>query len=154
MLQHKKPQNKAKRMVLFKRVVAGSLLLCLTGCTQFRSSRSVRRTRFPTLTEEERARIHDISFPLGVEPTKLSFTEKQLVLSFKTELSQDKLNEIYRKGMEYWGWERLGNIKAAESCMTFSKPSKICMITFRNEGFSTRVVIFTTVKQGIAKFKD
>ncbi len=108
-------------MPFYKRVVAGGLLLCLTGCTQFRSSRSVRRTQFPTLTEEERARIHDISFPLGVEPTKLLFTEKELVLSFKADLSQDKLNETYRKGMEYWGWERLGNVKAAESCMIFSK---------------------------------
>ena len=72
----------------------------------------------------------------------------------KIDRSQDKLNELYRKGMEYWGWERLCNIKAAETCMMFSKPSKICSITFRREGFYTRVVVFTTVKQGVEKFKD
>ena len=141
-------------MTFYKRVLAGGVLLCLTGCTQFRSFRSVRKAPFLQLTEEERARIHDISFPLGVEPTKLLFTEKELVLSFKADISQDKLNEKYRKDMEYWGWERLGNIKATESCMIFSKPSKICTITFRNEGLSTRVLVFTTVKQGIAKFKQ
>lgn len=76
------------------------------------------------------------------------------MLSFKTDMSQENLNETYRKGMEYWGWERLGNIKSAESCMIFSKPSKICTITFRPEGYATRVVVFTTVKQGVEKFKD
>ncbi len=138
--------------MFYKRVVMGGLLLCLPGCARFQSSRT--RYKVPVVTEEERARIHDITIPLGIEPTKLSFTEKQLVLSYTIALSQDKLNEVYRKGMEYWGWERLGTVCAAESCMIFSKPSKVCSVVFRKEGPLTRVVIFTTVRQGITKFKE
>lgn len=140
-------------MALRLLAIAGGILLLLSGCSPLKFSSAVRSSSFPSLSEEERARIHDISFPLEVEPTKLSFTEKQLVLSFKADLSQENLNEFYRKGMEYWGWDRLGDVLAVESCMVFSKPSKICVITFRKEGYGTRVLIYTTVRQGITKFK-
>ncbi len=128
-----------------------SLLLCflLTGCglRQGSFTRLYKQASFPALTEEERARIHDISFPLEVEPTKLSFTESQMALAYMTDLSQEDLISLYRTGMEYWGWEELGVVTAAESSLMFSKPSKVCTIVLRPEGIQTRVLIFTTVKK-------
>ncbi len=133
------------------RALAG-VLLCgvLTGCgvRQRPFTGTYTRNSFPALTEEERARICDIAFPLEIEPTKLSFTESQMVLAYKTELSQEKLISLYRTGMEYWGWEELGMATAAETSLIFSKPSKVCAITLRPEGDCTRVLIFTTVKKG------
>ncbi len=125
----------------------GTTLLSLSGCIKQGSFTGFySQAPFPELSEEERARIHDISFPLGVEPTKLSITESQMVLAYKIDQSQEKLISLYRSGMEYWGWEELGVVEAAESSMMFSKPSKVCTITLRPEGSDTRVLIFTTVK--------
>ena len=136
------------------RALVGILICCvLTGCglRQGPFVGTYTQGSFPALTEEERARIHDISFPLEVEPTKLSFTESQMVLAYKTDLSQEKLISLYRTGMEYWGWEELGVVNADETCLIFSKPSKVCAITLRPEGAQTRVLIFSTLKKSTVK---
>ena len=123
------------------------LLAALPGCAyQGSFSGTYRKNSFPSLSSEERARIHDISFPLEVELTKVSFTEKQMVLAYKTDMTQEKLISLYRAGMEYWGWDELGIVRAAESSLVFSKPSKVCTIMLRPEGNQTRVLIFETDK--------
>ncbi len=125
------------------------VLLSLTGCSSHQFGRGTfGRTNSLALTQEERARIHDISFPLNVEPIKLLFTESQMVISFVTELSQTQLIKDYRAGMEYWGWHEIGRIAAQESCLIFIKPSKVCSIILRPEGLKIRVVLFSTIKSG------
>lgn len=141
-----------------KRVFLSSLLLLLTGCAGTKQVRLEQRPPecavLPCLTEEERARIHDISFPLQVQPTKLLLTESQMVLSFLSELSQGKLSAFYRTSMEYWGWKEFGAVLAQESCLIFVKPSKLCVITLRpvtrletDDSLQTKVLVFIAPRE-------
>ena len=127
------------------RYCLGIFLLSTVGCG-YRQDVISRRS-FPLLSTEERARIHDLSFPLHSELEKLLSTEKELVISYLTDLSQDALSEHYHTSMEYWGWEELSRIHAAESCFIFSKPSKICAVTVRPEARQMRVLIFVASKK-------
>ncbi len=141
--------------VFVKVLFMGTLLVCLSGCggRQELSLSSVIMTpavqveEFPNLTPEELARLHDMSFPLNVQPKKLLFTETQMVLTYTTELSQEELRVFYHTSMDYWGWEELGIVMAPESCLMFAKPSKLCTIVLRSEGTQTSVTLFTTLKQ-------
>lgn len=120
----------------------------MAGCgTQRSANVIIAHSSAPGLTSEEQARIHDIPFPSQVYPTKILFSETQLVLSYSTHISQSKLIDFFLAGMEYWGWELLGNVLAQESCLMFAKPSKVCSITLRKEDDSTRVLIFSTLKK-------
>jgi hypothetical protein len=127
--------------------VLGVLLMCLPGCAYRQESLVVDRERFPLFSAEERARIDDLSFPLQVEPEKLLSTENQLVLTYLTSLSQDALCDMYHTSMEYWGWEEDAVVRAPESCLLFSKPSKVCSVLMRPEGLQTRVTLFTSRKK-------
>lgn len=120
-------------------------LVSLTACS-LRQPSGWRRTA-SVLTHEERSRIHDLTFPLNVQPTKLLFNERQMVLSFTTELTQAQLIKDYRAGMEYWGWDEVGSVAASESCLIFIKPSKVCAVMIRPEGSERRVMIFSTIKK-------
>jgi hypothetical protein len=101
---------------------------------------------FPYLSPEEQARLHDISFPLQVRPLRLLATEQQIVLSYRTELSQVELIAFYHPDMEYCGWEEIAVVQAAESALLYSKPSKLCSIYLRPEGAYTHVTLFVATK--------
>jgi hypothetical protein len=104
-------------------------------------------TAHPELTTEEQAKIQDIPFPSQIKPQKLLFTQSQIAFSYETSLSREELVEFFGTGMDYWGWEQLGTIEAAESCLLFSKPSKLCAILLRDEDQMRWVTFFITHKK-------
>ncbi len=118
----------------YKQVFLLLLLCSLSGCvkkTVVVSSSSQEDTSI--LTAEERARLHDLSFPLAVEPRKVCFEEGKMVLSFETEQSKAEIINFYRTDMECLGWKRDFIIEAESSCLLFVKPSKVCIITITSE---------------------
>ncbi len=132
----------------------GFFLVCLTGCGLHQetvydtvmSAPTAAVVEYPRLTTEEQARIHDIPFPLQVQPRKLLLNESQMVIAYTSQFPQDELVSFYHKGMDYWGWEELGIVSSDESCLTFAKPSKLCTITLRSKGPETYIVLFTTLR--------
>jgi hypothetical protein len=142
-------------VVLVKALFIGIVFVCLSGCGLRQESSMhtvttvpvVQGAEFPVLTQEELARLHDLSFPLRVEPRNLLMTDAQMVFSYTTELSEDELITFYHAQMDYLGWEEQAVVKAPESCLMFTKPSKLCTITLRSDGALRRVTLFITLKQ-------
>ena len=132
----------------------GFFLVCLRGCGLrqepiFDTTISLPPApiyEHPRLSAGEQARIHDIPFPLQVQPRKLLLTESQMVISYTSYLTQEELSAFYHTGMDYWGWEELGIVRSDESCLMFAKPSKLCTIVLRSKGTETYVVLFTTLR--------
>lgn len=143
------------RMKSFIRTLAiGFFLICFPGCglrqevsvDTITSVPHVAVVEYYCLTQEELARIHDLSFPLQVQPRKILLNEGQMVIAYTSGLSQEELIGFYHTGMDYWGWEELGIVRSDESCLMFAKPSKLCTITLRPKGSETYVVLFTTLR--------
>lgn len=148
LLENKKTNDKKQRSPVIKKFFAVFMLLSAVGCSTYKSSNLIlARTALPELTREEQARIHDIPFPSQIKPIKILFSQTQIVLYYLTTSSHAELIEFFKGGMDYWGWELQGNIVAQESCIMFTKPSKICVITFRPEDEMTRVTLFSTSKK-------
>lgn len=118
------------------------------GCGTQRISHSiVIRSSVPELSAEEQAKIHDIPFPSQVKPMKLLLSDNQMVLSYFSRLSINELVDFFTARMDYWGWELVSAVEAVESCLLFSKPTKVCTITMRNEEQMTRVTLFSSIKK-------
>ena len=133
---------------MIKIVCVVLLLLTAVGCATHQGSHNtVVRSSIPELSTEELAKIHDIPFPSQVKPMRLLLSDTQLVLTYVSSLSISEVLDFFTSGMEYWGWETLGSVTALESCLIFSKPTKICAITLRKEEQMTRVTLFTSVKK-------
>ena len=125
-----------------------SMLLMLAGCAKQTSISQPINRQAVTLSEEERARLYDISFPPDVTPERLSSKEGQ-VFSCISNKPVTVLFEFYRTEMEYLGWNLVTAIKSEENCMIFEKPTKRCIVTMRahmnpNQGY---VLIFLAAKQ-------
>jgi len=90
--------------------------------------------------------MNDIPFPLGVTPIKVYDAEGSAVLSYTSCMTAAEIKTFYHTEMEYAGWEELGSIVAQESCLIYSKPSKLCTITFGSPKGQMAVVSFITPK--------
>ncbi|MBA3752235.1 hypothetical protein H0X06_05610 [Candidatus Dependentiae bacterium] len=138
-----------------KGVVVVPLLLSLTGCGTYKvipkkivhevELRPEETVEF--LIDEEKARLHDISFPIGVRPYKIALTECQAIIGYSSTDSLENLVQYYTSDMEYWGWEKQSSFLGYEGCIIFRKPSKECVITFRHESNSIKVIIFIGQKE-------
>ncbi len=109
---------------------------------------SVSKETTNSLSEEEKARLYDISFPLSVEPFTIAFTEQYSVVGYCTLDPLEKLVQYHTTDMEYWGWEKQLACLADEACLTFRKPARQCVITLRKEGTHVRVVLFIAYSSG------
>ncbi len=123
-----------------------TLLLFLTSCApkQAVSIQSRKRETTQILTDEERARLHDIAFPVDVRPEKLASQAGQGILTYISKSSVKELFDFYRADMDYIGWDLVAAFKAEESCLIFEKPTKRCIVTIRPDEIRapTRVVLF------------
>lgn len=140
--------------VFVKVTFMGTLLVCLTGCAGQQEPvphivttvGSSQAEEYPKVTQEELARLHDLSFPLHAEPYKLLSVDNQMIFAYATDHSHDELVAFYHAQMDYCGWEEISLLRGPESCLVFSKPSKLCTITLRSEGAKIRVTIFIAGK--------
>ena len=112
-----------------KRLLLVIGLLSLSGCIR-RGVVITPPVIKPVVTAEERARLHDVSFPLGVDPCKIRFDE-QVVLTYNSPQSLNELIVFYKRDMECLGWKERLVIEADESMLLFEKPSKMCVIVLR-----------------------
>jgi hypothetical protein len=128
-----------------KHLIAFSLLIMLVGCGPKRPAQPIKSVH-PVLTDEERARLHDVPFPLSCSIHKLSLEAQQSIVSLRTTLSCTELIDFYRAHMDLAGWQEEGLIEADETCMIFRKPSKDCIITLRMQEGQMCVVIFVKKK--------
>ena len=130
--------------------ICGFLVLLLTGCQEvYKSTVGVVITPSPVLqepsvalTQEEKARLYDISFPLSVEPFKIAMNEDCSIVGYCTVDSLEKVVLYHTADMEYWGWEKHLCCIADEACLIFRKPLKECVITCRHDDTGIRVVLF------------
>ncbi len=131
-----------------------ALLLFLTSCApkQAVSIQSRKRETTQILTDEERARLHDIAFPEDVRPEKLVSQSGQTILTYISKSSVQELFDFYRTDMEYIGWDLVTAFKADESCLIFEKPAKRCIVTTRSDEMAgqTRVILFIGPRKQIA----
>ncbi len=128
-----------------KRALAAAIFVGLTGCAPKASQipQPAQQRSFLLLSEEENARLYDISFPVGIRAQKIAVDEYQAIFTFRTKLSQKELIEFYRTELLYCGWQEKALFEAQESCLIFQKPKKQCCVTIRSEDTGHRVVIFT-----------
>ena len=69
------------------------------------------------LTEEERARLHDIPFPLSSTVHKLSLEAHQAIVTLSTIQSRIELIDFFKAHMDYAGWREGSLIEAEETCL-------------------------------------
>ena len=136
-------------LIPFYSVLGIGIGLCLAGCA--RQETPIRPLSEPLVlvTEEERARLHDIAFPLEVQPTRVPAQSGQ-IFSYSSKQSIIDLFDFYRADMEYLGWDAVAAFKAAaECCIVFEKPAKRCIITIRpgETSHQAHVVIFIAPKK-------
>lgn len=91
---------------------------------------AVKSQDYPLLTDEEKARLLDIPFPLVTHIWNLSSKEndRKITLKFFVSMLMQDVVAYYRTEMEYWGWQELGIFVADESCLVFGKPTKQCIV--------------------------
>ena len=128
-----------------KRFCGLLLMGLLTGCKQ--ASRGSLPDKVP-LTQEECARLHDLVFPLEVEPYKRSLVGSEVIVSFTASLSNDQIISFYQTNMVQAGWKLGGVVRTSESCLVFVKPSKYCTIVVRSVGQDVEVTLFVVPKKG------
>lgn len=121
-------------------VIWGLLVMLLPGCSGVRVSNPDRVITVPNgqtthfyraLSQEEKARLHDVSFPITVEPYVITSSEGCSIVGYYSSEPLEKLLEYHAADMEYWGWEKGMLCRGDEACISFRKPSKECVITFR-----------------------
>ena len=89
------------------------------------------------LARTKEAKLSDIPIPLNVDPLDdfldSSYSEKEIVLGYHSNMSTDDIFRFYKQEMERLGWQNVASFDEYEKMfiLNFTKPSKFCSVLIR-----------------------